>query len=171
MAFAFLVEDGSGLSSATSYVSVADADDYFAIDANNEAWDALPEEQKEFFLAWATRYIDQKVNWKGSKATSVQGLRWPRVYVKDRDGVYIEDDVIPTQVKQITYEVARWLMDNDPAAGSDVENLKKVVVDVVEIEYQDQTSQTSFPTLFSDILQGIGTFRIGGRGHANIIKA
>lgn len=170
MAFSFVVETGAGLAQATSYVSLDDAETYFEI-AEFAEWTALTDARKEYLLAYATRYIDQKVNWKGSKATTTQGLRWPRSYVYDRDGVAIDDDVIPQQVEQVTCEVARWLLDNNPVAGPDVENLKKVVVDVVEIEYQDQTSQTSFPTIFNDILQGIGTFRIGGRGHANILKA
>jgi len=172
MSFSFVVEDGSGLAGATSYVSVADADDYFVIDKNFAAdWAALATQDKEYSLAWASRLLDQKTDWKGTRLLETSGLRWPRSYIYDRDNILIADDVVPEAVKQATCELAKFLQENDLTVGKDIENMKRIVVDVIEIEYQDQTTQSNVPTIINAILTGLGSFRVGSRGFGKIIKA
>lgn len=171
MAFVFTVEDGTGLPGATSYVSVADALDYFAVDPNAADFIALSPEMHQFYLGWATRVLDQKTDWKGTKNSATQGLRWPRTGVFDRDGLAISSTIVPREVKAATCELARWLLTNDPAAGQDIERIKQVVVDVVEIMFQDDDSQSSYPSIINAILTGLGGFRIGNRQFAKIIKA
>lgn len=53
---ALIVEDGTGLADAESYLSVADADTYHA-DRNNEAWQDYSTAEKEAALRKATQYI------------------------------------------------------------------------------------------------------------------
>ena len=171
MAFSFVVEDGTGLDNATSYVSVANADDYFAVDLNAAGWTALTTEQKELQLGWATRFLDQKTTWKGSPATTVQALRWPRTGTYDRDGVAIGGSVVPDEVAAATCELARWLLTNNPSAGQDVEYLRRVVVDVVEVEYQENTTQTAYPSILNAILTGLGSFTVGRAQFSRIARA
>lgn len=161
--FAFIVEDGTGVEDATSYVSVAEADDYFTIDPNFFAtWDALETDDKEHLLAWSTRVLDQKTDWKGYLTDEAQSLRWPRTYVYARDNVLIASDEIPEQLKEATFELAKWLHSNDPTTGQDVDWLKRMKVDVIEIEWQENASQSSFPSILNAILGTLGNFRIGG---------
>lgn len=161
--FAFVVETGSGLADATSYVSIAEADDYFTIDPNfSDEWSGLTEETQQYLLAWATRILDQKGNFKGYPSTETQALRWPRVGVCDRDGREIAGDVIPKQLKEATFEIAKWLRNNDPTEGQDTDYLKSMRVDVIELEWQDDTAQQSVPSIINAILTPIGTFRSGG---------
>lgn len=171
MAFTFTVETGTQVVGANSYVSVAYADDYFIIDPNFAAtWVALSSTQKEYYLAWATRILDQKVVWRGDRYTTTQALRWPRKYVSDVDGNLIDPATIPRQLKEAACEFAKWLHTNDPTAGRDEDNLKRIVVDVVEIEYQDGSAQTAYPSIINQILDPLGRLRVGGMGFARIVR-
>lgn len=162
--FAFVVENGSIVAGATSYVSVAEADDYYTIDPNFSAtWAGLTTTVKQHLLAWSTRILDQKTDWKGYVTdATVQELRWPRTYVYARDNVLIADNKIPEQLKEAVFELAKWLYTNDPTTGQDVDWLKRMKVDVIEIEWQENASQNSFPSIINAILGTLGNFRIGG---------
>lgn len=172
MAFAFVVETGAGLATATSYVSADEANDYFEVNADAAAdWFTLDDDKRELYLAWATRLLDQKTDWKGYPATATQALRWPRTGVTTRDGVAIGSNVIPINLRQATAELARYLIANDPSQGQDADNFKKIVVDVIEIEFQDGTAQPEFPALINAILTGLGFFRSGSRQFGKILRS
>lgn len=73
------VEDGTGLETAESYLSVADADTYHA-DRNNTAWTDYSTAEKEAALRKATQYIDGRWGGRfpGAQLTDTQALCWPR---------------------------------------------------------------------------------------------
>lgn len=75
-----VVEDGTGLSNANSYVSVENADAYFQLRANDE-WSTLEADAKVAALVSATQYIDLRwgPNLKGVRAFETQALEFPRV--------------------------------------------------------------------------------------------
>ena len=74
-----IVEDGTGLPGAESYVSVADADAY-ATAMGHASWLApgVTDPQKETALRRATQYVDSRYQYKNSKLLSEQPLEWPR---------------------------------------------------------------------------------------------
>lgn len=171
MAFTFTVEDGSLVTGANSYVSVAVADDYYVIDPNFSAtWTAYTTAQKEYYLAWATRLLDQKTKWNGSRYTETQALRWPRSSVRDADGNTIEVTEIPQQLQHAVMELAKWLATNDPTTGPDTDALKRVAVDVIEIEWQDGAFQSDYPSLLNQLLWPLGRFATGGPSFGRIIR-
>jgi len=101
---ALVVEDGTGLSNAESYISVADADIYIAAYKGADAtWDDATDAAKEIAARQATQYIDGLYNWIGEPETSTQALDWPRNYVYDELGYAV--DGIPTNLEQATAEV------------------------------------------------------------------
>lgn len=156
---AITVEDGSVVTDADSYVSVAFADAYFAIDVNYDAtWAALSTSDKEQRLKWATRILDQKVRWNGTKVEDTSSLRWPRTGVYNRDDILIEDDEMPLQLKEVTCEVAKLVGTVDPTTSMGADYLKKVVVDVIEIEYQDGAGQPVTPPILNQLLRGLGYY-------------
>lgn len=172
MAWVFEVETGEGLASATSYVSVADASDYYTPDtAAFATWDALTNDQQQYLLSWSTRVLDQKVEWRGCPSTDTQNLRWPRSGVRNRDGALIEDDVIPPQLVEIVCEMAKYLITNDPTTQQDVEHLSRLKVDVIEIEWQEGTSQITMPSFLGGIVYPLGSMRTGGIGFPRIRKS
>lgn len=86
---ALIVEDGTGLPDAESYISVADADAYFAA-RSNAAWAALAAPAKEAALRKAADYIGAVYGerWKGVKLGPDQALDWPRALVERKDFRY-----------------------------------------------------------------------------------
>jgi len=162
MAVNFVVEDGSGKSDATSYISVADADQ--VITDYGLAWPAgYTDDQKKVALNNGTRYLDTKYNgaWKGYKNSETQALAWPRADVTDADGWYIDSNIIPAQVEQATVEVAVYFAENG-AAFPDLDNpgalkMQKIKIDVIEIqkEFLGGNSGTEVAGKVDAILNGL----------------
>lgn len=98
-----IVENGTGLPNADSYVSVEFADSYFSA-RGVSSWVSLTNEQKEQALICGTDFIDNIYHWKGKKATTEQALRFPRVNLVDYEGQTIEG--IPTCLKQATCDAS-----------------------------------------------------------------
>lgn len=92
-----IVEDGTGLPNADSYVAVAFADDYFSARGVSE-WSALTTTKKEQALIKATDFIDNVFQWYGKKEFKEQALRFPRVNIVDYEGEEIKG--IPLCLKQ-----------------------------------------------------------------------
>lgn len=82
---ALIVEDGTGLPDAEAYISVADADAYFAA-RGNAVWAALDTPQKEAALRLGADYMGAVYGpkWCGKRLTDTQALDWPRT---GREGV------------------------------------------------------------------------------------
>lgn len=72
----FVVEDGTGLPNATSFVSVLFADEYFQL-RGLEEWQGT-NEQKEAWLVQATDYISARFNFRGRQLNAEQALPFPR---------------------------------------------------------------------------------------------
>jgi len=72
-----VVEDGTGLSDAEAYVSVADADAYHA-QFGNANWAAATLASKESALRRAAQYIDTQYRFRGDPLNDTQALAWPR---------------------------------------------------------------------------------------------
>jgi DnaT-like ssDNA binding protein len=72
-----IVEDGTGLANAESYLSVADANAYHARMGNVAAWSGeVP--ALEAALRRATQYLDARYKFPGCKLVWTQALQWPR---------------------------------------------------------------------------------------------
>jgi len=103
---AFVVETGAGLSNATSFISVADADAYTS-EVGLTAWTGTTG-TKQTALINAQRYITQTYRgmWKGMRSTELQALDWPRADVEDYDGYVLDSDSIPAAIKEAQVELA-----------------------------------------------------------------
>ena len=81
----FLVEDGSGLAAANSYLALAAADVYWA-DRDAVNWATASVMAKEAALIAATQLLDASYTWRGRKGSAGQALDWPRTNVVDGEG-------------------------------------------------------------------------------------
>lgn len=99
----FVTEDGTGLSTSNSYVSVAEADAWFA--ESTALWTGV-DAVKQKALVRATRTIDLMGGNKflGIKLVETQALAWPRDEAYDRDGIELTG--IPIYLKRAVYEAA-----------------------------------------------------------------
>lgn len=174
----FLVEDGTGLTASTSYVSLAEAESYFAdMPAVMTAlWTPLSNPQKEVLLMYATRVLDQRTTWKGLKVVAASALRWPRSGVIDCDKLPVAEDEVPEPVKAVVCELALFYA--NPKNGASIvaanSGLKRLVVDVLEFEWQDgfnPSAELRMPSGMNKILCGLGIIKYSGRmGFAPINK-
>lgn len=102
---AFIVEDGTGLPNATSYVSVEWSDEYaenFIL--SSDEWSTLTEEIKQIHLMSATAYLDSLVRWESTLLSNEQGLAFPRKTFTDREGRTVEG--VPNVIKNATVQFA-----------------------------------------------------------------
>ena len=120
---ALVVEDGTGLSNADSYIDVAFADAYFLKRGNTE-WDTLT--NREQLIVRAMDYIDNNYSYKGTKLVSTQSLQFPRLI----DG----ETVYPLSLKNAVCELALKSNDEDLLADTDKTTIREKV-GALEIEY------------------------------------
>lgn len=100
---AFTVEDGTGVTGANSYASVAFADAYFA-ERGNAVWEAIADEaDKQTYLIRATDYIENFFGRRfiGEMVATDQALSWPRTCASP-----YASDVIPLRLQRATAEYA-----------------------------------------------------------------
>lgn len=99
----FIVENGTVIAGANAYMTVAEADAYFA-NRMVTTWMALVPDVKQALIIAATDYID--IRWgaylKGCRLTDTQPLEFPRTAFVDDAGV----GVIPETLKKATAEYA-----------------------------------------------------------------
>ena len=120
MAIEFVVEDGTGLSTSTSYVSLAEFRQYWenkgvdyssaggTTDASIQAW-----------LNEATQYADVTVCWGGILSDEDQALAIPRTSWVDIYGRDV-DDSVPDYLKNGICELAGKRQGTDPETSTTV---------------------------------------------------
>jgi len=138
-----IVEDGSIVSGAESYCSVATADEYHAGRAN-ATWAGLDQAAKEANLREATEYMVgmYRQRWKGQRASINQVLDWPRYDVQlDDVGIgcymaYVPYNSVPVEVQNACASLA--LMAKDGPLAPNVQRLvKQKTIGPITTIYQD----------------------------------
>jgi hypothetical protein len=99
-----VVEDGTGLSTANSYISLADAATYHAL-RSNTLWADSTESDQVSALVRATDYLDYRWTWVGRRVGTTQRLDWPRLDAIDSEGILWTNQV-PPAVKNACAEYA-----------------------------------------------------------------
>ena len=134
----FLVEDGTGIEDATSYVLEAFADDYLGA-----SW-AADSTAKQAALMAASEYMDARWGSRiaGRPLASTQGLEMPRTGLVDRYGSPVEGVPLDWQKACCLYakeSVAGTLYPANPGTNPKDIKKKKVVVGPIttETEYSD----------------------------------
>ncbi len=108
---AFVVEDGTGLPNATSYVSTTEFDAYWTDRGNTDAV-AAASGDKQIALILATDWVDLKFRWRGTikeadPGIAEQALEWPREGVTDIHTLReVDSDSVPVKIKNATIEAA-----------------------------------------------------------------
>lgn len=100
----FIVEDGSIVTGANAYISVAEFEAHF-MDRGLDL-SALALIIKQAAIVKATDYADKRFAriFKGRKAQSIQEREWPRMGVWDDSGYWIDTNSIPSNLKRAISE-------------------------------------------------------------------
>ena len=180
-----VVEDGSVVPDANSYLSVADADLYLACQRYNDAWlNATPDEQAQAVVT-ATRAIDANFHFNGYivDSTTPQSLKWPRIYCPNPEiyagypyggypvsmGAlgygYWPSDVIPKPLKDATALEAMEVLRLDRLSDNPALGIQSMTVDVITITYKGGAGNTGgesggayrpLSDLVANMLEGAG---------------
>jgi hypothetical protein len=172
MAFSFVVETGIADPDANSYCTVEFADDY--VEANTHVssdWTALDDATKERLLVRASKTLDVRFRWQGTRVDQDSGLKWPRSGVYDEDGFQIGDDVIPRLLQEATAEMATYLMSDDWTAPRENDQFKELQVDVIDIKFDTDYRRSYVPDTIIAMLHTLGFANSGKRpGFKPIIR-
>jgi hypothetical protein len=164
---ALIVEDGTIVTGAESYISVADADAYFSA-RGNAAWAALtPTATKEAALRKATDYMTGRygLRWKGDRVSELQALDWPRSSAY-ANGFLIDSGSVPVAVQRACAELAVRASSDDlaPDVGAQV---KQEVVGPISVTYADGARQDTRYALVDSMLAAY----LKGAGQIPVVRS
>jgi len=157
-----VVEDGSIVANANSYIDYDYAESYHAL-RGNSAWADGNSIDKEYAIIRATQAVDSiyKSQWEGNQTEyGTQELEWPRkdVWINN---VELSDSLIPTALKKAVCEAALRELASPNSLTPDLDRggkIKKVKADTVEVEYMEgasgSTSFTAIDGLLADLIAG-----------------
>jgi len=143
---AIIIEDGTGLSTAESYISVADATTYLDNRGKSGFSSLATDALREQALRKATDYMEQKwrLKWTGLKNSTTQALSFPRTNCKYQDTAqgqfFVDNNVVPPEVGEACAELAELSITEDFNVILDRQT-KREKIDVLEVEYVGNESQ------------------------------
>ena len=164
---ALIVENGSGMATAESYISVAAADTRLAA-LGQTIWAPLTTPQKEEALRRATQHMGRayRARWIGARKTLAQALDWPR-YGASVDGFILVSDAIPADIANACADLAL-----KAGAGDLAPDLERAVirekVGPIETEYSAHSPQA---TRIRAIDMMLAPYLKGSSAMATLIRA
>jgi hypothetical protein len=142
---ALTVEDGTGLATADSYVSLVDALAYHAA-MGNTAWAASTDAAREIALRRAAQYLDTEYRYRGTRYNATQALEWPRVEYEDG----IRPEAWPVAaVEQAACEAALRALTNTLRSDVSMDQITEETVGPITIKYSSKSGQTRYPVVGS----------------------
>lgn len=149
---ALIVEDGTGLANAESYVSVAGATAY-CTDHGLTAWTGT-DTAKEIALRNATQYIDTNYQFRHERISSAQSLEFPRNY-------WLWTDPEMTRLKAACCELAVKALTGSLVIDTEPSTTIKVKVGPIEktmrpVDNSGQKSYRNVDMLLRDLVIGMG---------------
>lgn len=164
---ALIVEDGTGLSTAESYISVADASTRHAA-LGNTNWATLTNTEMEQALRRATVYIEQRYRerWKGTRLLRAQALSWPR-YGAEVDGYTLDSNYVPDEIANACADLALKAAAGDLAPDL-TRGIVREKVGPLETEYDAFSPQS---TRYVSIDGTLAAFLKGSSSMARLVRA
>ena len=187
MPITIIVEDGTGLETANSYVSLADANEFFDGHPQSAGWTGLASDDlRNRYLVTAARVIDSCFEFNGYKVNQSQALQWPRQGAEDRnsgntaqrssrttlqDG-YFPADVVPQGVKDAQCEMARFLIASnrmDDAPGTGIREFE--LTGSIRVAFEKGQLQNIVPDFVVNMLRNFGSFVSNKSGTVKLTRA
>jgi hypothetical protein len=141
---ALVIEDGTLVAGANSYVTLVEAQTY----ASDRGY-VIPVDPLEVIkhLLRAKDYLESfRSSYKGSKVSGTQSLQWPRLDVSI-DNFDVLSTVIPQDLKDAQCQIVVELETADPLPSTNGYSIKRERIDVVETEYAVGYRDTTEPPL------------------------
>lgn len=163
-------EDGTGLATADSYCSQAEATTWHAA-MGNAAWALLASDAKDQAIRKATQYMVQeyRLRWAGARMLASQALDWPRSLVPRRDTPwlqYYDNASVPTEVKNACASLA--LRASTGTLLADQKQRKaSMAVGPITTTYE---AGAKVSVTYAEIDAMLRPFLNGGNGQINLIR-
>jgi hypothetical protein len=168
---ALVVEDGTGLATAESFISVAAALTYLG-NRGNATFETFTDAEHESALRRATDYMEQvyRLRWAGYRTSSTQALSWPRTLVPQPDApggyrawpFYYATNFIPPLVQQACALLAAKVADGTDLSPDLGRNTSSEKVDVIEVHYEPGGRQYTKFRAVDNMLQIFMSSNSGG---------
>lgn len=157
-----------GADNANSYCSTTFADAYFETRLGSSSWASATD--PEAALIQATRILDYNFDWTGYRHSSTQSLGWPRDFVPHPDsrwitldGQYIDNTVVPNQIREATCEMAYFLVTNGGYVG-ETSDLSSLTVGPIKLGMKPLESKYPVPKAVLEMLRKWGQYRGSSSG-------
>lgn len=147
--------------SSNTYIVLADAELYYETRLHVDDWENASDVEKNAALVWATRLLDEWMDWDGSNYVDTQALRWPRSGIYDPDGVEVDDTTIPSFLENATAEFARYLIAADRTGDFDTSGFKMLKVGSLVMQMDKVDRIPTLPDSVYQMVKFYGT-KIGG---------
>ena len=150
-----VVEDGSIVEGANSYIDEEYADLYHAV-RGNETWEAATSTQRQTAIIRATQSVDAMFSryWEGYQVDAEkQELAFPRKGIRN-----IKDKSIPNALKKTVAEAALRELREPNSLMPDLERggkIRRVKAGTVEVEYASHADGSTTYTMFNALLKGL----------------
>lgn len=162
------IDTTPGSPTADSYVSVAEADAYWA-KRQSDVWASKMPPDKEAALIRATAHVDASYGWRGCRESSTQALAWPRydVYV---DGWPLESTTIPKQVRDAVCELALKALTGELVADVSPQQLVEQTVGPITRKFAPE-ERNGGQKLYPYVDSLLGPLVSGGSGQIRLVRA
>ena len=172
---ALIIEDGTIVASANSFITEIEADTILALYGKDTDWTTKSSAEKETLLIQAGSWLNTKPRWCGCIVELAQTMIWPRT------GMYkcsflIDSDTVPEEIKRAQAFMAVEAINSsifrnvDPGTTGQTLIGERNKLDVLEEEkmYSTKASKNGSQIVFSEVncllepyTQGGGTRSIG----------
>ena len=146
-------ETGAGLTNSNSYANLSDGNTYHEMRLHVDDWTNASDSDREKALMWATRLLDDMVEWNGRKTDDDQALDWPRYNIYDKDGYYIPHGTIPQDIIDATCELARTLLAEDITGTPDTLGFSYIRAGDVAVNVDKRDRDSVF--IISDLVEAM----------------
>lgn len=158
---ALIVEDGTIVTNANTYVSVTDVDTYCENRGLTTWSNSYDDDAKEQAILRAMDYIEA-LFWKGLKANESNALEWPRSGVVDKNGYTVEDNAVPIQVQ---YGLCRASYEEFNSPGCLLKNMtkddfvtEKEIEGAISKKYQVGKDRTVYSVIIAHLAPYVSSF-------------
>lgn len=134
---AIVVEDGTGVANANSFVTLDETEEYHETRGNSSWLSNTDDDAKEAAIIRASDFINT-LNFKGVRYTGDQALCFPRSNLYDAEGYLLAETAVPAKVKAAQQEAALKELLSPGCLTVDQKRggrVKRKKIDVLETEY------------------------------------
>ena len=152
MAISVILENGSGITNATTYLSVQEFRDHGT--QRGISYATYPDSTIGVWVNDATEYSDSYYRYGGVKASDTQALEVPRTGWYDKNGISL-DNTVPVQLKKAVYYLSSERRGVSPETSVST-GIKAKKIGPVSITYsKDSGSKTTTYTKANACMKGL----------------